>query len=177
MYSIHQWSVEATDFTNMFIKKFPHHLYSRSPSILMAVWMFFFSAAKAVGFWCQTIHKTFLRRFDTIFGLKMMMKSGLKKLFWNSTMAFRVAAAQCKKICPERLNWQVSRYLWRPPWNFKIFFSRPLFIIILSQIWFQDLRFYSIYSTSSKGQIISECPYEIIVWTKIPMKKFPRFLP
>ena len=23
-----------------------------------------------------------------------------------------------------------------------------------------------------KGQIISECPYEIIVWTKIPTKKF-----
>ena len=28
-----------------------------------------------------------------------------------------------------------------------------------------------------KGQIISECPYEIIVWTKIPTKKLPRFLP
>ena len=28
----------------------------------------------------------------------------------------------------------------------------------------------------TKGQIISECPYEIIVWTKIPTKKFPRFL-
>jgi hypothetical protein len=34
-----------------------------------------------VGFWCQTIHKKFLRRFDTIFGLKMMVKSGLEKLF------------------------------------------------------------------------------------------------
>ena len=32
-----------------------------------------------VGFWCQTIHKKFLRRFDIIFGLKMMMKSGLEK--------------------------------------------------------------------------------------------------
>ena len=30
---------------------------------------------------------------------------------------------------------------------------------------------------STKGQIISECPYEIIVWTKIPTKKLPRFLP
>ena len=28
-----------------------------------------------------------------------------------------------------------------------------------------------------KGQIISECPYEIIVSPKIPTKKFPRFLP
>ena len=32
---------------------------------------------KTVGFWCQTIHQKFLRRFDTIFGLKMMMKSGV----------------------------------------------------------------------------------------------------
>ena len=48
-------------------------------------------------------------------------------------MVFRVAAVQCKKICTERLNWQVSRYLWRPPLNFKIFFSKPLFTIILSQ--------------------------------------------
>ena len=31
--------------------------------------------------------------------------------------------------------------------------------------------------TAFKGQIISECPYEIIVWTKIPTKKLPRFLP
>ena len=29
----------------------------------------------------------------------------------------------------------------------------------------------------AKGQIISECPYEIIVSPKIPTKKFPRFLP
>ena len=28
-----------------------------------------------------------------------------------------------------------------------------------------------------KGQIISECPYEIIVSPKIPKEKFPRFLP
>ena len=28
----------------------------------------------------------------------------------------------------------------------------------------------------SKGQIISECPYEIIVYPKIATKKFPRFL-
>ena len=30
---------------------------------------------------------------------------------------------------------------------------------------------------STKGQIISECPYEIIVYPKIATKKFPRFLP
>ena len=30
---------------------------------------------------------------------------------------------------------------------------------------------------NAKGQIISECPYEIIVYPKIATKKFPRFLP
>ena len=34
-----------------------------------------------VGFWCQTIHKQILWRFDTNFGLKMMVKSGLEFLF------------------------------------------------------------------------------------------------
>ena len=29
----------------------------------------------------------------------------------------------------------------------------------------------------SKGLIISECPYEIMVYPKIATKKFPRFLP
>ena len=31
--------------------------------------------------------------------------------------------------------------------------------------------------TEAKGQIILECPYEIIVYPKIATKKFPRFLP
>jgi hypothetical protein len=33
-----------------------------------------------VGFECQAIHKKFLQRFDTIVGLKMMVKSGLEKI-------------------------------------------------------------------------------------------------
>ena len=28
-----------------------------------------------------------------------------------------------------------------------------------------------------KGQLTSKCPFGVIVWTKIPTKKFPRFLP
>ena len=43
----------------------------------------------------------------------MIAKSGVeKKTFRNSTSPFRVAAAQCKKIWPERLNWpwQASRH-------------------------------------------------------------------
>ena len=52
-----------------------------------------------VGFWCQTIHKKFLWRFDTIFGLKMMMKSGLEKII----LKFHDGLQSC--CCPERLNW------------------------------------------------------------------------
>jgi hypothetical protein len=37
-----------------------------------------------------------------IFDLKMMVKSGLDFFILSP---FRAAAAQCKKICPERLNW------------------------------------------------------------------------
>ena len=29
----------------------------------------------------------------------------------------------------------------------------------------------------AKGQLISKCPFGVIVWTKIPTKKFPEFLP
>ena len=53
-------------------------------------------------------------------------------LFWNSSSPFRVAAAQCQKICPLGLNWPCrlnSQYLWRGLVNFKIN-SRPLFTII-----------------------------------------------
>ena len=28
-----------------------------------------------------------------------------------------------------------------------------------------------------KGQLVSKCPFGVIVWTKIPTKIFPRFLP
>ena len=44
----------------------------------------------------------------TIFYLKMMVKSGLDFLFWNSPSPFRVAAAQCKNICPEWPDWPGS---------------------------------------------------------------------
>ena len=40
----------------------------------------------------------------TIFGLEMMKKSGLEFFILKSSK-FRVAAAQCKQICPERLNY------------------------------------------------------------------------
>ena len=77
-----------------------------------------------VGFWCQTIHKKFLRRFDTIFGLKMMMKSGLEKIILKFHDGLQSCCCPVQKNLPRKaeLAWQVNRYLWRPPWNFKIFF-------------------------------------------------------
>ena len=33
------------------------------------------------------------------------------------------------------------------------------------------------FAMQAKGQLISECLLGFIVWTKIPTKKFPRFLP
>jgi hypothetical protein len=58
-----------------------------------------------VGFWCQTIHEKFLRRFDTIFGLKMMLKSGLEKNILKFNDGLQSCCCPVQKICPERLNW------------------------------------------------------------------------
>ena len=66
-----------------------------------------------VGFWCQTIHKKFLQRFDTVFVLKMMVKSGLEK----NILKFHDGLQSC--CCPVQKNlsgkaelaWQVSSYL------------------------------------------------------------------
>ena len=49
--------------------------------------------------------KIWVLKLHTIFYLKMMVKSGLDFLFWNSPSPFRVADAQCKRITPLRLNW------------------------------------------------------------------------
>ena len=38
----------------------------------------------------------------------MMVKCGLDYSIGNSPSPFRVAAAQCKNICPEWLNWPGS---------------------------------------------------------------------
>jgi hypothetical protein len=35
----------------------------------------------------------------------MRVKSGQGKIILNSSCPFKVTATQCKKICPERLNW------------------------------------------------------------------------
>ena len=85
-----------------------------------------------VGFWCQTMHEKFLRRFDTIFGLKMMVKSCLEKIILKFNYGLQSCCCPVQNNLPRKaeLAWQISRYLWRPPWNFKIIFLdhfSPLF--------------------------------------------------
>ena len=107
-------------------------------------YVFFFSLSWSytVGFWCQTIHKKFLQRVDIIFGLKMMVKSGLEKNILKLHDGLQSCCCPVQKNLPRKaeLAWQVSRYLLRPPWNFKIFFSRPLFTIIFKPKMVSNLR-------------------------------------
>ena len=90
---------------------------------------------------CITIHYRFLVPDNTQkilteiwhhFWLKMMMKNGLEKIILKFHDGLQSCCCPVQKILPRKaeLAWQVSRYLWRPPCNFKIIFSRPLFIII-----------------------------------------------
>ena len=37
--------------------------------------------------------------------------------------------------------------------------------------------FLDIFMSISKGQLISKCPFGVIVWNKIPEKKFENFCP
>ena len=51
---------------------------------------------------------------------------------WSRKKYFEIPRAPSELLLPRKaeLAWQVCRYLWRGSWNFKIFFSRPLFTII-----------------------------------------------
>ena len=75
-------------------------------------------------------------------GLKMMMKSGLEKNIFKLQGGLQRYLLTCQAnsaflgifLCTEQ------QQLWRPSWNFKIFFSRPLFIIIFKQKMVSNLR-------------------------------------
>jgi hypothetical protein len=43
----------------------------------------------------------------TIFGLKMMVKSGLEKIIFKFHEPLQSCCCPGQKICPERLNWPV----------------------------------------------------------------------
>ena len=64
-----------------------------------------YKAYLIVGFWCQ--------RFDTIFGLKMMVKCGLEKVILKFHDGLQSCCCPVQKNLPRKaeLAWQVSRYL------------------------------------------------------------------
>ena len=97
-------------------------------------------------YWHYTHHPirtTLLTLEMTIFGLKMIVKSGLEFFYFVIEWGLSELLLPSAKNRPRKaeLAWQVSRYLWRGSFNFKIKNSEPLFTIILSQKWsFQELR-------------------------------------
>ena len=66
------------------------------------------------------------------FWLKMMVKSGLEKIIlkFNGGLQRYLLTCQANSAFLGRFFCTGQQQLWRPSWNFKIIFSRPLFIII-----------------------------------------------
>ena len=92
-----------------------------------------------------TVHCRFLvsgntqKNFTEIwhhFWLKMMMKSGLKKI----VLKFHGGLQRYLLTFLGRFFCTGQQQLWRPSWNFKIIFSRPLFIIIFKPKMVSNLR-------------------------------------
>ena len=84
--------------------------------------------------WCNSNFQTCCSHYTP---LRTARISGLKSFkSWNDHFWLKIYSEKC--CCPVQKNlhrraelaWLVSRYLWRGTWNFKIFFSRPLFTII-----------------------------------------------
>ena len=65
---------------------------------------------------------------------------------------------------------ELAIMLWNHPYiTLKVGFSRKYYVWYSSDDWDHPLLI--------KGQLISKCPYEKSVLSKIPTKIFPRFLP
>ena len=75
-------------------------------------------------------------------------------------------------------------------WLFSMLFLSDFFCKVIYQgvmstcrVWLNRESFSVLWTTVSgtvflyfKGQLISKCPFGVIIWTKIPMKFFPGFL-
>ena len=68
----------------------------------------------------------------TIFGLNMMVKSGLEKIILKFHVPLQryLLTSQANSALLGRFFCTGPQQLWRGTWNFKIIFSRPLFTII-----------------------------------------------
>ena len=76
------------------------------------------------------------------FGLQMMMKSGLEKNIFkfHSGLQRYLLTCQANSAFLGRFFCTGQQQLWRPSWNFKTFFSRPLFVIIFKPKMVSNLR-------------------------------------
>ena len=100
----------------------------------------------------------------TIFGLKVMVKSGLEKIILKFHVPLQSCYGPVQKNLPREAEfaWLVSRYLLRGKWNFKIIFSRPLFTIIFKpKMVISRLKILITYSSHSKW-----CDHTLIFWKK-----------
>ena len=67
-------------------------------------------------------------------------------------------------------NWKGSEWAWKSD-PIHLFFTWNWFSI--EKGWKQ----WNLIKIATKGQLISKCPFGVIIWTKIPTKYFPGFLP
>ena len=98
---------------------------------------------------------------DMVFKIKRVFQQrSLQKMFFNSWV-----------VCPVKLAifFQKKKFFASSPWK-----SVTNYVIEWTGL---NFDVFPGFQQIPKGQIISECPYEIIVSPKIPPKKFPRFLP
>ena len=76
------------------------------------------------------------------FWLKMMVKSGLEKIIlkFHGGLQRYLLTCQANSAFLGRFFCTGQQQLWRPSWNFKIIFSRPLFTIIFKPKMVSNLR-------------------------------------
>ena len=131
------WSYDAIFRRYHQINPFLDQIISASNWAMLKVFGFLLT----LGFYCHAIHNFFLR-FDTIFGLKMVVKSGLEKniLKFHGGLQRYLLTCQANSAFLGRFFCTGQQQLWRPSWNFKIFFSRPLFTIIFKPKMVSNLR-------------------------------------
>jgi hypothetical protein len=110
-----------------------------------------------------------------------MVKSGLEKIILKFNDGLQSCCCPVQNNLPRKaeLAWQVSRYLWRPPWNFKIFFSRPLFTIIFKPKMVSNLcKFFSCIVGTRNLQCLSFLLYVLILlYVLFKKKNLNHFLP
>ena len=79
-------------------------------------------------------------------------------------------------ICPG--HYLIITYSTRHTFVVEYVIYKNMIIHLMNALGFVNLHnLYRFLNFLDKGQLISKCPFGVIVWTKIPTKKFPRFLP